>query len=285
MSGRILWIRGEDSFKKLHRLLRAVDTFSQQEGLPFEKAHPLMRAAALEAVGLDPTLAEAHVARGWVHAREFEWAEAERAFRRAIELRRELIISYTSFSYAVLQPLGRLVEAEQPLREAERIDPLAEQVQFELGRVLIAANRPSDTVAILQPLRTTDSDLLLVDVYLGRAFLLAGRIEEALPLLERRRQRLLDPRSGPHPWVAWAYVTLGRRAEAERLAQVHDRWPLRRAIINGALGNTDRMFSGFEEMLEREPQRVGHLMRGPEFSPFRQDERFTRLLRRMNQSQ
>ena len=42
------------------------------------------------------------------------------------------------------------------------------------------------------------------------------------------------------------------------------------------------MFSGFEEMLEREPQRVGHLMREPEFSPFRQDERFTGLLRRMN---
>ena len=68
------------------------------QGLPFEKAHPLMRAAAIEALRLDPMLAEAHIARGWVHAREFEWAEAERAFRRAIELNRGLIISYTSFS-------------------------------------------------------------------------------------------------------------------------------------------------------------------------------------------
>ena len=54
--------------------------------------------------------------------------------------------------------LGRLAEAEQLLREAERIDPLDEQVRFELGRVLIAANRPSDVIAILEPLRTTDSD-------------------------------------------------------------------------------------------------------------------------------
>ena len=266
-------------------LAYAYMSMNPYQGLPFEKAHPLMRAAALEAISLDPTLAEAHVARGWVHARDYEWAEAERAFRRAIALNRELTISYTSFSYAMLQPLGRAAEAEQLLREAERIDPLAEHVRFELGRVLVLANRPADAIAILTPLRLTDSGLLPVDLYLGRALLHNGQIEDALPLLERRRERLIEPAGGPHPWVAWAYVKLGRRADAEKLAQVNDRLPMRRAVINGALGNTDRMFSGFEEMFEREPQRVGHLMREPEFAPFRQDERFTRLLRRMNQTQ
>ncbi len=252
------------------------------QGLPFEKAHPLMRAAAIEALRLDPMLADAYIAWGWVHAREFNWAESERAFRRAIELNPGLIISYTNFSFATLQPLGRAAEAELLLREAERIDPLDEQVRFELGRVLITGNRPSDAIAILQPLRGTDSDLLPVDLYLGRALLLEGRTADALPLLERRRQRLVDPAQGPHPWVAWAYVKLGRRAEAERLAEVNDRLPMRRAVINGALGNTDRMFNGFEEMAEHEPQRLAHLMREPEFTPYRRDERFTRLLRRMN---
>jgi tetratricopeptide (TPR) repeat protein len=231
-------------------LAYAYMSMTPYQGLPFEKAHPLMRAASLVALRLDPKLAEAHLARGWVHAREFEWAEAERAFRRAIALNHELTLSYTSFSYAMLRPLGRETEAEQLLREAEHVDPLAEHVRFELGRVLVAANRPADAIAILMPLRLTDSELP-VDLYLGRALLLSGRIEEALPLLERRRERLIDPAGGPHPWVAWAYVKLGRRAEAEELAHVNDRLPLRRAVINGALGNTDRMFSGFEEMLER----------------------------------
>ena len=57
-----------------------------QSKVPFEKAHAVMRSAAIEAVRLDPMLAEAHAARGWVHAAEFEWVEAERAFRRAIDL-------------------------------------------------------------------------------------------------------------------------------------------------------------------------------------------------------
>ena len=251
-----------------------------QSQVPFEKAHAVMRSAAIEAVRLDPMLAEAHAARGWVHAAEFEWVEAERAFRRAIDLNRVLIFSYTSFTFSTLQQLGRVAEAEQLLREAERIDPLAAEVQLALGRVLVQANKPSEAIVVLERVRGTESILPLVDLQLGRALALDGRIEESLPLLERRRERLVDPAGGPHPWVAFAYVKLGRRADAERLAWENDRLPFRRAIINAALGDTDRMFDGLDEMADREPQRLVLLLRAPELAPYRQDERFTRLLRR-----
>ncbi len=257
-------------------------SMSPYQGVSFENAHPVMRAAASEALRLDPMLAEAHTAWGWVHAREFEWAEAERSFRRAIELNSGLIVSYTSFTISTLQPLGRVGEAEQLLREAERIEPFSEHVKLTLGRVLLQANRPSDVIAILEPMRHTDTDLLVVDQFLGRALLLEGRARDALPLLERRRQRLVDPGSAPEPWLAGAYVMLGRRAEAEKLAQDNDHLPFRRAVINAALGNADRMFHGLEEMAEREPQRLAWLMRAPELAPYRRDERFTRLLRRLN---
>ena len=241
-----------------------------------------MRAAASEALRLDPLLAEAHTAQGWVHARELEWVAAERAFRRAIELNPRLILSYMSFSTSTLQPLGRVAEAEQLLRQAEVIDPFAEQLKLMLGRVLLQAHRPADVIALLEPVRRTDTDQLNIDQFIGRALLLEGRAADALPLLERRRQRLVDPAQAPEAWVAGAYVMLGRRTDAERLAQDYDHLPFRRAIINAALGNTDRMFHGLEEMAEREPQRLPHLLRAPEFASYRQDERFARLLRRLN---
>jgi serine/threonine-protein kinase len=253
------------------------------QGVPFEKAHAAMRAAAIEAITLDPTLAEAHAALGWVHAGEFEWVEAERAFRRAIELNPGLIFSYTSFSFSTLQPLGRVAEAEQLLREAERIDPLATPVQFALARVLFQGHRPAETIAILERLRTVDSDLAHAEAILGRALALDGRLTESLPLLERHRERVIDPADkGVHPWVAWPYVKLGRRADAEKLAQANDRLPFRRAIINAALGNRERMFSGLEEMAEQEPQRLPRLLRAPELVEYRRDERFQRLLNRLN---
>lgn len=262
-------------------LAYAILSISPYQGASNEVAAPRMRSAASEALRLDPMLAEAHAARGWVHARDFEWAEAERAFRRAIDLNPRLMISYTSFTYSTLQPLGRVLEAEQLLRQAAHIHQDAAALKLAMGRVLLQANRPAAVIALLEPLRRTDSDLLVIDQFLGRALMLDGRVGEALPLLDRRRMRLVDPTRGPEPWVASAYVMLGRRAEAEKLARDNDHLPFRRAVINAALGNTDRMFDGLEEMADGESQRLAHLLRAPEFASFRHEQRFTRLLARM----
>lgn len=262
-------------------LAYAILSISPYQGASNEIAASRIRSGANEALRIDPTLAEAHVAQGWVYAVDFEWVEAERAFRRAIDLNPRLMISYTTFSYSTLQPLGRVVEAEQLLRQAERIDPFAEQLKLAMGRVLLQAARPAEVIALLEPLRWTDSGPLVIDQFVGRALMLEGRVGEALPLLERRRLRLVNPATGPEPWVASAYVMLGRRAEAEQLARENDHLPFRRAVINAALGNTGRMFDGLEEMADREPQRLAQLLRAPEFAPFRHEERFKRLLERM----
>ena len=251
-------------------------------GVPLERAHPVMRASAAEALRLDPMLADAHAARGWVLARGFRWAEAEGAFRRAIELNPGLLSTYTSFTFSTLQPLNRVVEAEALLREAARRDPFDNHVQRALARVLLEAGKAEEAVSVLEALWRVDSALPLVDTLMGRALALAGRFEESLPLLERRRERALDPASGPHPWVALVYMKLGRRAEVEELARRYDHLPYRRAIINAALGNRERMYDGLEQMAREETQRLVILLRDPGFGPYRADERFKRLLRRVN---
>ncbi len=77
-------------------------------------------------------------------------------------------------------------------------------------------------------------------------------------------------------------MKLGRRADVERLARENDPLPFRRAIINAALGDRERMFDGLRQMAEQEPQRLVILLRQPEFAPYRQDPRFEALLRRVN---
>jgi serine/threonine-protein kinase len=262
-------------------LAYAYISMTPYQAIPFEKAHAIMRPAALEAIRRDPMLAEAQAARGWIHAREFEWAEAERCFRRALDLNPSLTVLATSFSFSTLRPLGRLAEAEQLLREAAHKDPLAPDVQRELAQVLLEASRPRESIEILEPLRVMDASMPFVELTLGRALVAVGRIDEATPLLERRRERLVDPASGPHPWVAAAWMQQDRRAEAEELARINDHLPFRRAIINAALGDAERMFSGLEEMARSEPQRLVLLLRQPEFSRYRSDARFVALLRKV----
>jgi TolB-like protein/tetratricopeptide (TPR) repeat protein len=251
-------------------------------GVPLERAHPAMRASAAEALRLDPMLPDAHAARGWVLAREFQWVEAEEAFRRAIALNPGLLSTYTSFTFSTLQPLNRLVEAEALLREAARRDPFDNHVQRALARVLVEGGKGNEAVSVLEPLWRVDPALPLIDSLMGRALLLAERFEESLPLLERRRERALDPSGGPHPWVALAYMKLGRRAEVEDLARRYDHLPYRRAIINAALGNRERMYDGLEQMAREETQRLVLLLRDPGFRPYRADERFKNLLRGVN---
>ena len=64
-------------------------------GISSAQAHPIMRPAAVKALQLDPLLAEAHAAMGYVYSREFDWQKADQSFRRAIDLNPSLTQSYT----------------------------------------------------------------------------------------------------------------------------------------------------------------------------------------------
>ena len=70
-----------------------------------------MRAAAEKAIQLDPLLAEAHDALGMAHARDAEWEQSEKSFRRAIELDPSRSLSHGHFAMYLLLPLGRIEEA------------------------------------------------------------------------------------------------------------------------------------------------------------------------------
>ena len=180
------------------------------------------------------------MARGWVHARALEWPEAERAFREAIRLNPKLTAAYTSLAIPTLQPLGDPPDdADRLLREAGRSGPARPERAADVGpgSAGTPTGRPKRSTVLepLEPARNTDANFLLVDVFLGRALVQVGRATEALPLLERHRQRLVYIRlQRPTPGRRGRYAALARRADAEALAATNDHLPFRRAIINGA---------------------------------------------------
>ena len=96
-----------------------------------------MRSAAEHAIQLDPLLDEAHDALGVVYARDGRWSQSEASFRRAIELNPNSELTRLNYVIFLLRPLGRIDEAIQQLRAAEKADPLSPSLHFVYGDVLI----------------------------------------------------------------------------------------------------------------------------------------------------
>ncbi len=252
--------------------------------LPFDGPHAVLRQAAFKAHELDPLLADAHAALGWMYAREHEWQHAEQAFRRAIQLNPSLTSSYTSFSISTLQPLGRLDEALEVLEKALQNDPLSLDVQREIGAVMLLAGRYTDAAATLQRVVAADPDFPFASIYLGRAWLFAGRAADAVPLIEGLDGRSLGRQKPANtrraPWLARAYVMSGRQPDAESLLAEHRNSPVALAIIHAALQNNDGAFLALEQVAEKQPHLIARLLIIPEMAVLHGDPRLAVLRER-----
>jgi tetratricopeptide (TPR) repeat protein len=252
----------------------SMNPYPGQGGAASDEAHTVLRPAAVKALQLDPLLGEAHAAMGWVHAREFEWESARKSFQRAIELAPGLSQIYTQYSFSTLRVVGNRDEAERLLQTALRNDPLSLDVLRELGHVQFEQGRYDDAVRTFQRVRAADPEFLPLPTHFARALMWAGRLSEALALLEGRGP-------GVQQFLAQAYVLAGRRADAEALAAANRGYPFREAIIYAALGDKDRSFEALERMRVSEPQRLPILLVQPEMQRLRADPRFAALRKKL----
>lgn len=227
-----------------------------------------MRAAAEKAIQLDPLLAEAHDALGMAHAREAQWEQSEKSFRRAIELDPSRSLSHGHFAMYLLLPLGRIEEALREVRAAEKADPLSPSVQYWLTYVLFSAGRLEEAAGHCEKVLPDRRSACL-----GRALSGQGRIGEAIRILEAD----LNPSSNAWGALGYAYGRAGRREEAEELAAAWQRDPLVHAMTFAGLGDKDRTLEALERMAALGPFRVGRALTFPELALLSGDPRVKAL--------
>jgi TolB-like protein len=235
------------------------------EGIPFETAYPIMRPAAVKALQLDPLLAEADAAMGWVYSYERDWVNAEKAFQRAIELNPSLTQIYTSYSISTLEPLGKHHDALRLLQTASRHDPLSLNVQREIGRLQFSAGRYQEAIETLRRIYAIDPDFPFVTMYLARALMMAERLSEVSSLANTDRMAM-----------ALVYVRTGQRAEAQKLVAVMGN-PYTEAVVYAVMADEDRTFAALERVANSAPQRLGRLLMTPELRVLRGDPRVVAL--------
>jgi TolB-like protein/Flp pilus assembly protein TadD len=242
----------------------------------FDRADELvkMRAAAEKAIQLDPLLADAHDALGMVYARDAQWEQSEKSFRRAVELGPGRSDSYRHFVMFLLLPLGRIEEALRQLRIAERNDRLSPRVHYDFAYVLISAGRFNEAAAHCEGL---PSDFLVRSECLGRARYGQGRIGEAIQILATAVDRGVPAGSPSRGYLGYAYGRAGRREEAETVAATTPDRPFNQALTFAGLGDKDRTFEALDRMAVLGPFRIGRALTFPEFAFLRGDARVKAL--------
>jgi serine/threonine-protein kinase len=243
---------------------------------------PKARAAAERALRLDSTLAEAWTALASVkYYYEWNWEEAERAFRRANELNPSLPINHYHYAW-FLMTMGRGKEALAEHHRARELDPLTPlhtvwisglyQAMGDHERAIVEARKAAE--------QYPSSPIPLY--VLGESSALLGRHDEAVAAHERLVS--MDPR-----WrhgLGVTYARAGRTADARRIlaeleAEPPSSWlALGLAELHAALGDREEAL----RWLQYEPRHAWWMVIGrmPVFDPLRNDPRFEALVRQLN---
>ncbi len=255
--------------------------------LPPKEAYPKAKAAALKALEIDDTLAEAHVSLGWIkEGFDWDWSGAEREYRQAIRLNPGYATARHWYA-SLLSTLGRSQEAIAESRRAQELDPLSPIIHAQAGFVSFEARQYERAVEEYRKALELDPDFVVGHLVLGQTYGQMGRHEEAIAELERA-VTLSQNGAEDIAWLARAYGMAGRTDEArelladlERRSQASYVAPALFGMIYAGLGEKDRAFECFEKAYQEHGSYLEYLPNGPEYDVLRDDPRFDDLLRRM----
>jgi adenylate cyclase len=252
------------------------------------------KSAALKAIGLDDTIADAHSALGTVlGSGEFDWPGAEREFQQAQELSlSSAVVRYDYvWCYAMwfLFPLGRVEQVLAEMRRALELDPLDPFYNSLLGHLIHALRQFEPAVTQLRHAVDMDPTFSLSYWLLSVTYRQMGRLEEAIAAAEKANQF-----SGGNALtlgtLAGLYGQAGRTAEARQLLE--ELTGRRRstyvpasalASVYSGLGERNETIEWIARGIdERDPIIVTALKPSPTYDALRSRPAYRDLLRKMN---
>jgi serine/threonine protein kinase/tetratricopeptide (TPR) repeat protein len=258
---------------------------------PPRETFPKAKNAALKALEIDDTLAEAHTSLGFINTfYDWDWPNAEREFQRAIALNPNSANSHYYYGIA-LRNMGRLEDGIAEQKRALELDPLSLLMNRGLGLALFAARRYDQVIEQEQKTLELDPNYAPAHRTLGMAYVQKSMYQEGIAEIKRALAISPDNKNALAD-LGYAYAAAGRRLEAQKvLDQLNDLSKQSyvpagfRAIIYAGMGQRDKSFEWLETAYdERFTIAIGStdIREDPIFDNVRSDPRFADLLRRMN---
>jgi len=243
---------------------------------------PKSKAAAMTALRLDPGLAEAHTSLGVVELfYEWHWAEAERAFHRAIELNPDYGDAHQRYGL-YLTAMGRFDEAQVALDRAQTLDPLSRIHATIAGYPAYYSRNFEGAVRQFRHVLELDPGFSMAHFRLGLALAHLGRFDAALESLHTSKGLSND--RDVVAALGLVYAMNGDRVRAEAaMAELHERSqdtfvsPYAVAAIYAALGDVDPALDWLDRAITQRSYWVIYLNVDPALDNLRGHPRFDGL--------
>jgi TolB-like protein/DNA-binding winged helix-turn-helix (wHTH) protein/Tfp pilus assembly protein PilF len=255
--------------------------------VPSQDVAPKAKAAALKALELDDTLAEAHTSLATVRFNyDWDWPGASQGFQRSIELNPSYATAYQRYSL-YLMAMGKTKESLAQMTRARELDPLSISMNFSLGWRLYMARKYDQAIEQLQNTLEMDPNFALPRMVLGQAYEQKNAYPRALAELQKAVSISHD---SPQMLGALghAYGASGNRSEAEKvLAQLMERSkkqyvsPFYVAIVYAGLPENDKAVDWLEKAYKDRSNAIVFSKVDPQLDTLRSTPRFQSLLHRL----
>ncbi len=251
------------------------------------------RAAALKALQLDDSLAEAHTSLAGIKLfYDWDWAGAESELRRAMELNPGYSLAYRMYGM-YLTVVGHHPEALPYFDKARALDPLQERNYLNEGYSSFMAHQYDEAIEQYRQGFAIEPDPM---TYFGLVLSLAEKGDYRTSIAEAEKATKADDSPLLLTSLASAYARAGRRADAsrvlDRLVELSRHqgpapaWhgkasryvcPYEVAGVYAQLGDKDRAFEWLDKAY-RSRSCLYWLRQDPRLDSLRSDRRFEELL-------
>jgi TolB-like protein/Tfp pilus assembly protein PilF len=257
-------------------------------GIPVGEALPKARIAALKALELDDSLADAHSALATVKEDfDWDWAGAEQEYTNAIELNPGSSTTRVFYSNLLLEE-GRFQEATAQARIAQQLDPLSTLSNDNLSAVLYFSGDYDQCIDACRKTLELDPESHQAHRHLGLVYAQKQRTADAI----RELKKAVELSHGSDESLAelgYVLAVSGDKDKARSILKELMRSDARvsyyrLAIIYTGLGETDKALDSLERAVKERSPGVVHLKVSPLFHNIRRDKRLQQMLRDMGLS-
>ena len=243
------------------------------------------RGAALKAVELDDTLAEAHTSLASIEGDfDWNWSGAEAEYKLALQLNPNYATAHHWYG-EFLAGIGRLDEATAEIKKAQEIDPISPVVAVTLGEMYCRAGRCQQGIEQIKKSLEIHPEFQEAHAALAEMYAHLGMYEAALAEEAKAGQ---PPGARTAFLLSYAAARSGHKEEALKIFHQFEKqmdWQHRDyylAILSAAFGDNDQAFARLENARQSHDPFMAYLRADFTLESLRSDPRFLELLGRMS---